>query len=48
MESEVFQSAGVNRQEIETGAEELGIPLKEHVDISILTAMQGISDKLGL
>ena len=40
-------AAGVNRQEIEKGAEELGIPLREHVDI-VLTAMQGISDKLGL
>jgi predicted hydrolase (HD superfamily) len=40
-------AAGVNRQEIEAGARELGIPLTEHVD-AVLTAMQGISDKLGL
>ena len=38
---------GVNREIIEQGAEELGIPLKEHVEI-VLKAMQGISEKLGL
>ena len=40
-------AAGVDRKMIETGAEELGVPLKEHVDI-VLKAMQGISEKLGL
>ena len=40
-------AAGVNRKMIETGAEELGIPLKEHVEI-VLKAMQGISEKLEL
>ena len=40
-------AAGVNRAEIEKGAAELGVPLKEHIDI-VLTAMQGISDRLGL
>jgi len=40
-------AAGVDRKMIESGAEELGIPLKEHVEI-VLKAMQGISEKLGL
>ncbi|HEX75459.1 MAG TPA: HDIG domain-containing protein [Dehalococcoidia bacterium] len=40
-------AAGVNRKMIETGAEELGVPIKEHVEI-VLKAMQGISAKLGL
>jgi putative nucleotidyltransferase with HDIG domain len=40
-------AAGVDRKMIETGAEELGIPLKEHVE-TVLEAMRGISGKLGL
>ena len=40
-------AAGVNRKMIETGAEELGVPLKEHIEI-VLKAMQSISEKLGL
>ena len=40
-------AAGVDRKIIETGAEELGIPLKEHVE-TVLKAMQDISEKLGL
>ncbi len=40
-------AAGVNRAEIEQGAQELGIPLEEHI-ATVLQAMQGISDKLGL
>ena len=40
-------AAGVDRKMIETGAEELGVPLKEHVG-TVLEAMQGISGKLGL
>jgi len=40
-------AGGVDRQMIEKGAAELGIPLQEHVSI-VLKAMQGISDKLGL
>lgn len=40
-------AAGVNRQEIEKGAQELGIPVAEHVNV-VLTAMQGIGVKLGL
>jgi len=38
---------GVNREDIEKGAQELGIPLNEHIDL-VLKAMQGIADKLGL
>lgn len=38
---------GVDRKLIEKGAEELGIPLKEHIEI-VLKAMQSISEKLGL
>jgi putative nucleotidyltransferase with HDIG domain len=38
---------GVDRKLIEKGAEELGISLKEHVEI-VLGAMQDISAKLGL
>lgn len=37
----------VNRDEIINGAEELGIPLDEHIDF-VIKAMQNISDKLGL
>jgi len=37
----------VNRDEIIDGAEELGIPLDEHIDF-VIKAMQNISDKLGL
>jgi predicted hydrolase (HD superfamily) len=37
----------VDRKLIEKGAEELGIPLKEHIEI-VLKAMQSISEKLGL
>jgi len=40
-------AAGVDRKIIETGADEIGIPLKEHVEI-VLNAMQAISEKLGL
>lgn len=40
-------AAGVNRQIIEKGAEELGMPLQEHIEI-VLKAMQEISEKLGL
>ncbi len=36
----------VNRDEIINGAEELGIPLDEHIDF-VIKAMQNISDKLG-
>lgn len=37
----------VNRDEIRQGAEELDIPLDEHIK-NVLDAMQGISDELGL
>jgi predicted hydrolase (HD superfamily) len=40
-------AAGVERGLIEQGAEELGVPLEEHVE-TVLKAMQGIADKLGL
>ncbi len=40
-------AAGVNRQDIEEGAELLGVPLPEHISI-VLEAMQGIADDLGL
>jgi putative nucleotidyltransferase with HDIG domain len=37
----------VNRDEIEQGAAELGVPLEEHVNF-VLTALQGASERLGL
>lgn len=40
-------AAGVDRELIERGAEELGVELAEHIE-TVLAAMQGISEKLGL
>lgn len=40
-------AAGVNREDIKTGAEELELSLEEHIG-NVLRAMQGISGKLGL
>lgn len=40
-------AAGVNREDIEQGAMELGVDLWEHVGI-VLGAMQGIAHELGL
>ncbi|MHC4087079.1 MAG: HD domain-containing protein [Planctomycetota bacterium] len=40
-------AAGVDRGIIERGAEELGVELTEHID-TVIKAMQGISEKLGL
>ena len=40
-------AAGVNREDVEKGAEALGVPLWEHVGI-VLEAMQGIAGELGL
>jgi len=40
-------AAGVNRQDIEEGAAELGIPLREHI-ATVLEAMQSIAEELGL
>lgn len=38
---------GVNREDIEIGAAELGVPLEEHVG-TVLAALQGASGALGL
>jgi predicted hydrolase (HD superfamily) len=38
---------GVNRDDIVRGAEELGVPLEEHVG-TVLAALQGVSGALGL
>ena len=38
---------GVNREDIEVGAAELGVPLEEHVG-TVLAALQGASGALGL
>lgn len=38
---------GVKREDIEKGAKEINMPLKEHIQI-VLSAMQKISDQLGL
>ncbi len=40
-------AAGVNRQDVEEGAEMLGVELPEHIGI-VLAAMQGIAEELGL
>lgn len=37
----------VNREDMVKGAEELGVPLDEHVEF-VLNSVKGISDKLGL
>lgn len=46
MKSKGF-ARGVNREDIETGAAELGVPLAEHVGV-VLTALQADSEALGL
>jgi putative nucleotidyltransferase with HDIG domain len=38
---------GVNREDIEVGCAELGVPLEEHVG-TVLAALQGVSGALGL
>ncbi len=38
---------GVNRDDVRKGAEELGIPLEEHIAFCI-AAMRGIAEELGL
>ena len=40
-------AAGVNRADVEEGAEMLGVPLAEHMGV-VLEAMQGIAGDLGL
>ncbi|HIP96208.1 MAG TPA: HDIG domain-containing protein [Anaerolineae bacterium] len=40
-------AAGVNRGDIEQGAAELGVELREHIGV-VLEAMKGIADDLGL
>ena len=40
-------AAAVNRDDIRQGAEELGVPLDEHIT-TVIEAMQGIADGLGL
>jgi predicted hydrolase (HD superfamily) len=46
MEGQIVR-ARVNREEIEQGAQELGVPLDEHID-TVIKAMQGIASQLGL
>jgi putative nucleotidyltransferase with HDIG domain len=40
-------AAAVNREDISNGADELGVPLDEHIS-NVLDAMKGIADQLGL
>ncbi len=40
-------AASVSREDISRGAEEIGVPLEEHIDF-VLGAMKKISDQLGL
>jgi putative nucleotidyltransferase with HDIG domain len=40
-------AAAVSRQDITKGAEDLGVPLDEHI-ANVVQAMQGIADELGL
>jgi putative nucleotidyltransferase with HDIG domain len=46
MKSKAF-AAQVSREEIMTGAQELGVELDEHIEI-VLDALRGIADELGL
>ncbi|MFI5073384.1 MAG: HDIG domain-containing metalloprotein, partial [Terriglobales bacterium] len=38
---------GVNRDDVRVGAEELGVPLEEHIAFCV-EAMRGVADELGL
>ena len=46
MKAKAF-AAGVSREDIRQGTEELGIDLDEHIDF-VIKAMQGVADQLGL
>ncbi len=46
MKAKAF-AAGVSREDIKEGAEELGVDLDEHIDF-VIKAMQGVADQLGL
>ncbi|GCE47361.1 putative nucleotidyltransferase with HDIG domain [Thermosporothrix hazakensis] len=46
MKSKGF-AAGVNREDLVRGAEELGIPLEEHI-ANVIQAMSEVADQLGL
>jgi putative nucleotidyltransferase with HDIG domain len=46
MKDKAFARA-VRREDIIAGAEDLGLPLEEHI-ANVITAMQGIADELGL
>lgn len=40
-------AAGVNREDLTRGAEELGVDLNEHITF-VIQAMAGIADQIGL
>jgi predicted hydrolase (HD superfamily) len=40
-------AAAVKREDIEVGAQLLGLPLDEHIQ-NVITAMQGVTKELGL
>ena len=40
-------AAGVDREEVENGARELGVDLREHIQF-VIEAMRGIAGELGL
>ena len=38
---------GVNREDVIRGAEELGVPLDEHIEL-VINALRGVASQLGL